>query len=346
MLAQSNIEEALNRGDGAALVTLINGTDNTDFSGKESAVRIVLLERLLLLSQTDKDSRTTTAIALLKLFPEDTVIAEIAAAEGTEPPKPDSDDDTASGSETPVTPPAITAALDTTNANELIEQLLRKTPPPLLSHRDRERAINLIVQHVRPLPASMAQENLVAYRALLKLDPENATFSAKVDQYIAALDAKRAALIGRMKKSTDSFNGNVFYKHPKVPRYADTRSYMIPYIGQKEDRVWMRFVVHYTNDSWLFIQSASLNIDGEIVRLPFDDWDRDNDSEIWEWADATVTDSLRDILRRVANSDTTVIRFNGRQYYDNVTVPRKDKEAISDMFLLEEILLEKANAGN
>ena len=121
---------------------------------------------------------------------------------------------------------------------------------------------------------------------------------------------------------------------------------MIPYIGQKEDRVWMRFVVHYTNDSWLFIQSASLNIDGEIVRLPFDDWDRDNDSEIWEWADATVTDSLRDILRRVANSDTTVIRFNGRQYYDNVTVPRKDKEAISDMFLLEEILLEKANAGN
>ena len=46
--------------------------------------------------------------------------------------------------------------------------------------------------------------------------------------------------------------------------------------------------LNYTNDSWLFVENAALNIDGETVRLPYLDWKRDNDSEIWEWIDVSV----------------------------------------------------------
>jgi len=51
-------------------------------------------------------------------------------------------------------------------------------------------------------------------------------------------------------------------------------------------------------------------------------------------------------LPRIANSEKTIIRFSGRQYYDDWTVPAKDKKAILEMFAAEEAMKEKIASSN
>ena len=235
-------------------------------------------------------------------------------------------------------PSAFLVALSKKSAIDLIEAIENAGNFGGLKDETRIEAIDIILNYVRPLPASNAEANKAGYRALTALDPENPSYLQKATRYAAAIEEKRASILRRMRKDTDKFNGNVFYEHPNTPRYTDTRSYLSVYAGQNSGRVWLRMRLNYTSDSWLFIQNAALNIDGETVNLPHSDWKRDNDSEIWEWIDVTVDAKLREILKKIAASESTVVRFNGRQYYNNATIREADKQVIRDMFLVEEVL--------
>lgn len=199
----------------------------------------------------------------------------------------------------------------------------------------------LLLAYTKPLPAANAEANMRGYQALAVLAPSNSTYSSKAKSYRDALNHKKSAVLRRLKRKHNEFDGQTWYEHPNVPRYTDTRNYLEVYLGEKDNRAWLRMRLNYTSDSWLFISSASANIDGEMVRFPMSDWDRDNDTEIWEWADVMLTDDLRDIALRIANSKKTIIRFVGRQYHDDWTVPSKDKQAILDMFLAEDVLKEQ-----
>lgn len=112
-------------------------------------------------------------------------------------------------------------------------------------------------------------------------------------------------------------------------------------MGVQKETVFLRMWLNYTSDDWLFIENARANIDGDTVLIPASDWSRDNDSEIWEWADELVRPELRSILERIANSKKTIIRFDGSKFYDDWTVPAKDKKAILEMFAAEDAMKEK-----
>lgn len=241
------------------------------------------------------------------------------------------------------TEPAFLDALTKKSAVDLIEAVKSADSLDGLQDEMRTDAIDIILSYVRPLPASNPEANRDGYSALAALDPSDPIYSEKANRYAAAVKEKRASILRRMKKDTDEFNGNVFYEHPNTPRYTDTRSYLAVYAGQNGGRVWLRMRLNYTNDSWLFVEDAALNIDGETVRLPYFDWKRDNDSEIWEWIDVTVDASLRVTLEKIAASKSTIVRFNGQKYYENVTIRESDKQVIRDMFLVEEVL--KSESG-
>lgn len=237
-------------------------------------------------------------------------------------------------------PAKLLGALDAGNGQELFDTL---TPDDIgkMTDAQRLRAEELIQAHVRPMPASNIEGNLKGYSLLVRLAPTNATYSQKVAQYEAALEKKRNSLLDRMQREKDEFNDLVFISHPKEPRYTNSRSYLVTYIADTGMIPIMRMRLNYTDDSWLFIQSAKANIDGDIVDLKLTDWDRDNNHDIWEYSDIIVDERMRDILVRIANSKKTVIRFDGRQYYDNFTIGNTDKEIIRDMFMVEEILKSK-----
>ena len=204
-----------------------------------------------------------------------------------------------------------------------------------------------LLDYVRPLPASKTEANRTAYLALSRIAPDNETYRGKVAQYDAAIEAqaraseqRRATIVNRLIKTTAEFDGSSWYRHPSSPRYQDSRSYVTLYItesgtGQRS----LEFFLNFTSRSgWLFVESAQINVDGDIVRLPASQWSRDNDTEIWEWTGYTNRPEMIELARRISESERSVVRFNGQQFYDDHVISSTEKSVIRDMLLAWEAM--------
>ncbi|MCB1469356.1 MAG: hypothetical protein KDK08_19955 [Rhizobiaceae bacterium] len=216
--------------------------------------------------------------------------------------------------------------------------------PPPSPERDALEAA--LTAHVRPIPAAQAERNLIAYQALSRVDTANQTYKDRVARYELAIEAERVQLQrtarqleGRLVRKTAEFDGSSWARHPSSPRYQDIRNYVTLYLietgtGQQT----MELFFNYTSRSgWLFVGSASINIDGQTTRIPVGEWLRDNDTEIWEFAslrgDAAVT-----LARSIADADRAVIRFNGQQFYDDYVVSDGDKRVIREMLAMWDVI--------
>lgn len=238
-------------------------------------------------------------------------------------------------------PTVLDKAAAANDPKAAIDDLVGMKTTPDITQELREDLETIISSYVKPLPASNAEENMRGYQALSVLFPDNDTYKKKAGAYKDAFERQKYAILGKLKKTHVDFDNRDWYEHPNVPRYTDTRNFLEVYMGEKDTKVWLRIKLNYTGDSWLFIKDASANIDGKTVKLPLTEWKRDNDSEIWEWSDQVLTPELRDIMIRIADSKKTIIRFNGSQYYDDWTVPAKDKVVIREMILAEKMLKDK-----
>jgi hypothetical protein len=214
---------------------------------------------------------------------------------------------------------------------------------------DEEKAATLeaaILTYAKPLPADESQANRDAYFALSLIRPENATYAAKAKSYAEAIEAelkaakaKQEVIAKKLKKQTSEFDGSSWYRHPDSPRYQDTRPYLTLYV--LETGAGMRsleFFLNYTADSWLFVQSAQLNVDGVFISLPSSSWSRDNDTDIWEWTGYPATPQLIEIAEKIAKSKRAVVRFNGQEFYDDYVIPQSDKTVIKEMLLAWEVM--------
>jgi len=233
-----------------------------------------------------------------------------------------------------------------TGSDKLVVLVGKATALGSLPSDFRDRLAVAVLDWTKPLPASNIEGNIAGYTALANLQPENSTYSAKRDSYVAKLKLLRASVLKKYKTETDDFNGTVWYTHRNVPRYADSRPYVSLYLGKKDGGTpTLRFVLHYTTrNGWLFVESAQANIDGEIVTIPSGDWKRDNDTETWEWIDEYAPGTrYMDIARRIAASTKTVIRFQGQQNVEDYTVKSEDKDALRDGLLAYEVMVEQAD---
>lgn len=226
-----------------------------------------------------------------------------------------------------------------TEINELITLIanakqLQDLEPPVVHRIEAE-----ILAYIKPLPASDTEANMSGYAALANLNPGNATYSEKRDGYANALKQEKLAILKKYKAETDDFNGVTWYKHKSQPRYTDIRPFISLYLGQKDgQKPILRFVLNYTADSWLFVESAQINIDGTIVDIPSSNWQRDNDSEIWEWIDEYANESYIELAKRISKLKKAVVRFNGQQYFDNYTVRDADREVLRDGLLAFDVM--------
>ena len=87
--------------------------------------------------------------------------------------------------------------------------------------------------------------------------------------------------------------------------------------------------MQYYSSDWLFIEEAKINVDGKIYTVTSTDWERDNDSDIWEWSDEPLND--RELIEAIVKSKSAVIRYEGRQYYDNRTISSSQKLALKQV---------------
>jgi hypothetical protein len=145
--------------------------------------------------------------------------------------------------------------------------------------------------------------------------------------------AKNRSALKSLNIKTDKFNNIKFYTDRSTPYYANYSTFHL-YIGKSEgEEPYLRFKVRYSDDDWLFVESTSINIDGEVRDLDVgSDWDRDNGSgDIWEWVDVIATSSHLSLIEEVINSKSAVIRFYGSQYRDDRTITSTQKRALRNV---------------
>ena len=137
----------------------------------------------------------------------------------------------------------------------------------------------------------------------------------------------------KMRVEKDKFNGTKFYTDRSTPYYANYSTFHL-YIGKNGDSdPYLRFKVRYSDEDWLFVESASINIDGDIRDLDVgNEWERDNGSgDIWEWVDVNATESHLSLVRDVIKSKKAVIRYFGSKYRDDRVISSAQKRALQNV---------------
>ena len=131
-----------------------------------------------------------------------------------------------------------------------------------------------------------------------------------------------------------------WYYAPSEPYYADERSFALPYIGADASNVWLRLKYHYTGTEWVFFEEVTITVDGTAYEKEFEYFDiqRDNDAEVWEWVDFQPTEDDLAMLRAIAASKQTVVRFEGASHFFEFTMSGSDKEGITQVLDAYEIL--------
>ncbi len=177
--------------------------------------------------------------------------------------------------------------------------------------------------------------------AYLTVGPELKALKLELEP-LALAEVKRAEekqlaiyrnALKKMRIETDKFNGTKFYTDRSTPYYANYSTFHI-YIGKMEGGdPYLRLKVRYSDDDWLFVESASINIDGDVRDLDVgSDWDRDNGSgDIWEWVDVNATESHLSLVRDIINSKSAVIRYFGSKYRDDRTITSAQKRALQNV---------------
>lgn len=211
---------------------------------------------------------------------------------------------------------------------------------------------NLKVQNVINLIDQIEQVTLdsggeivaakIAYDALTPDEKERITNSENIEAASIKLTElrgkeKEQALqqtLSSLKTETDKVEKITWYFPSTYPRYANSRSYVLPYIGHQGSNTWLRLAFHYTGDNWLFFEKITISIDGENYYFIYDYYDveRDNGSgDVWEWVDISPTSADIEMLRKIADSTETIVRFHGENNYYDLTISSSDKSGIKDV---------------
>ncbi len=154
-------------------------------------------------------------------------------------------------------------------------------------------------------------------------------------------DAKIKKALTKLKKKYDKVEGITWYSASTDPYYADTRSYVLPYIGRRDNgSSWLRVEMHYTGDDWVFFNHVIVIVDGTRYDkyFSYNDIYRDNDTEVWEQADYLAYASDIEMLRTISKSKETIVRFEGDDHRKDITISAADKKAIAEVLDTYELL--------
>jgi tetratricopeptide (TPR) repeat protein len=146
---------------------------------------------------------------------------------------------------------------------------------------------------------------------------------------ISELEKKQSEqALSKLSKRYDKFQDITWYSSPNSPRYRNYNAFYIYFGSSSNSKLPLRLVVQYESDDWLFINSAAVNVDGVNYSIS-GDWERDNNSRIWEWIDEKLDD--REMIEAIIKSKSAVIRFEGNQYYNTRTISASQKQAMRDV---------------
>ncbi|PKK35114.1 hypothetical protein BWI96_18855 [Siphonobacter sp. SORGH_AS_0500] len=133
-----------------------------------------------------------------------------------------------------------------------------------------------------------------------------------------------------LRKSYDEFKKIGWYYAPNGFRYKSDNQ-VSAYMGKEGENIWLRFVVAYSGDDWLFVKGCKILTDkNDYDIIPENDFERDNaGGDVWEWIDETMTPTYFSMLEDISTSKKAKIRYNGNQYYHDRNITQREKQAIA-----------------
>lgn len=151
---------------------------------------------------------------------------------------------------------------------------------------------------------------------------------------------KRMQAVNKLRKKFDDVSGTTWYYNPYFTHYNNSNLTSI-YIGQREGRVWLRLVMSYYGDDWIFFDDAYLSYDGNTKHIYFDkynDKETENDSRVWEWIDVSVDDDILSFLKQMVHGKSIKMRLSGK-YTKTRNLATKEINGIRDVLLGYDVLL-------
>ena len=149
-------------------------------------------------------------------------------------------------------------------------------------------------------------------------------------------------LLSKMRSETDKVQNCTFYYPKAYPDYVDRRSHVLPYIGYNSTSTWMCMESSYKGSEWIFWESLIFVIDGNTQTKTFNYYDINRETSnvggVYECYNGVIDSLDIELFRKIADSNETIIRFNGDNHNYDLTVSASDKQAIKDVLDLYDIL--------
>ena len=230
----------------------------------------------------------------------------------------------------------LRAAFDTVVMQELAQGVISAIDAIGTVTMESKGAIEGAKAQYNALPADA--KNLVTNYAVLE---------AAEAEYAVVVEKEKERIIKEYESNfeidRDKVTGLTWYMHEDMPDYIDVRSYIIPYIGVDNGRAWVCIRYNYTEDDWVFWESMTIVTDNNKYYKYVGYWEttRDNDGGVvWEFYDECLnynqdldTEEF-EMLKDIAESNETIIRFQGDEYHYDLYVSKKDKAIIKDVLAL------------
>jgi hypothetical protein len=172
---------------------------------------------------------------------------------------------------------------------------------------------------------------------------------AKVNEAQRADNLKRRdALKKNFNYKKDEFKDVGFYIHKsQTVDNSYNRKCLITHINSNG---YIYLEDQYYADDWIFHTSIQVKIGDKIynssVVETYSDHNKTQNSGGSVWENITYTDDQDEkIIKAIAdNADKEIkVRFNGKQYYSDFTLSKKDKQAIKDGYELSELIKKVGN---
>ncbi len=135
------------------------------------------------------------------------------------------------------------------------------------------------------------------------------------------------------------------YKPSVFPQYSNSRTFLLPFIGEKNGRYVLAIRYNYYGSEYLGWDKLVLAVDDARYEKKVDWFDvkRDFDGKFNSYEVYTLTSPKEAdiaLLREIANSTKTIIRFKGDNTKFDFTVPEEDKKAINEVLDAYDIIMQ------
>lgn len=183
--------------------------------------------------------------------------------------------------------------------------------------------------------AEESQEMAGEAHAVIDKQHEEKEKERKEQQAIldAEQEKEQQELLSKFRVKYDQVEQITWYHPSSAPQYINNNSCYI-YMGKSGNDYpyyWLRWVMSYAGNDWIFFDNVTISVDGTNYYKSFDYFDvtRDNNyGGVWEYVDIPVEEDDLEILNAIADSDQTIIRFQGDTYRYDKTVTQAEKAGI------------------